>query len=230
MVTLEPSAASLSAGEIDHLINGMPEWYPAGHPTHGDWQIPVIPAPTITELPVTSRAYDKRQHATSPAETLLHGHLADKKLRTHLRDPGPWVTRFDPFWGIVAPDFSIWLDAPPDRKVFAVRMSRAVGVFHALRGIRVIPSLRWGDRRDYEFCFLGVDPGSAVAISNHGLWRDPVLRQAFIGGLPELTERLDPKAVFLHGTTDHPAIRDLGKKTNLVHVVPDRTRLRKGQH
>lgn len=228
MVPLKPPIGAPSAGEIDHLIDGMPQWYPAGQPTHDDWQIPIIPAPALDTLPTTSRAYDKRQQASIPAETLLHGFIADKKLRTHLRDPRPWVTRFDPFWGVIAPDCSIWLDEPKDRKVFSVRMSRAVGVFHASRGIRVVPSLRWGDHRDFAFAFLGVEFGSAVAISNHGIWRDPVLRQGFVSGLPELVEQITPEVVFLHGTLDHPAITELGRRTHLVHLVPDRTRVRKG--
>ena len=144
MLSPPTSPAAPSLREIDHLVDGVPHWYPAGHPTDGDWQIPVVPAPTIDSIPTTSRAYDKRHRVPRPADTILHGYLVDRKLRTHARDPGPWVTRFDPFWGVVAPDFSIWLDQPPDRKVFAVRMSRAVGVFHALRGINVIPTLRWG--------------------------------------------------------------------------------------
>jgi hypothetical protein len=74
-------------------------------------------------------------------------------------------------------------------------MSRAVGLFHALRGIRVIPNLRWGDSRDYDFCFLGVEQGSAVAVSNHGLWNDQLLRHNFLPGLPVMAERIQPKVV-----------------------------------
>ncbi len=224
MLTPRTSSASPNEQEIDHLVDGIPHWYPAGHPTHGHWQIPILPAPTIDSLPTSSRAYDKRQR--SSAETILHGYLADRKLRTHARNPGRWVTRFQPYWGVISPDFSIWLDQPPDRKLFAVRMSRAVGVFYALRGIRVIPTLRWGDRRDYDFVFLGVESHSAVAISNYGLWLDPGLRQNFVNGLPEMVERIAPDIVFLHGTTDHPAIRDLARKTEVVPLIPDRTRIR----
>lgn len=127
----------------------------------------------------------------------------------------------------MAPDFSIWLEAPRDRKIFAVRMSRAVGVFYWLRGIRVIPSLRWGDHHDYDFCFLGVEPGSAVSVSNHGLWNDKLLRHNFLAGLQVMVERIEPEVVFLHGTSDDTAIRRLERTVPLVHLEPDWTQFRK---
>lgn len=220
-------AAMPSASEIDHLIAGLPSWYPAGQASHTEWQIPIIPAPSIEPLPKMSRGYDKRSNSPCLRETVLHGYLSDRKLRTHLRAPGRWVTRFNGSWGIVAPDFSIWLGSPPDRKIFAVRMSRAVGLFHALRGIRVIPNLRWGDSRDYDFCFLGVEQGSAVAVSNHGLWNDQLLRHNFLSGLPVMAERIQPKVVFVHGTTDNPAIRRLERTVPVERLEPDWTRFRR---
>ena len=221
MLSLELRPACRSEAEIDHLIAGIPAWYPTGQPVDPDTQIPIIPAPDITTLPMTSMAYDLRLKALIPAQTLLHGYVADRKLRPQLRAPGPWVRRFDPFWGIIAPDFSIWKDEPPDRKIFSVRMSRSVGVFYALRGIRVVPTLRWGCKRDYDFCFLGVEHGSAVAVSNHGLWRDATLRQEFVRGLPEVIERLHPKVMFLHGTMDHPVLRLIERRVHVIHLQPD---------
>jgi hypothetical protein len=227
MLPLAALNASPSAAEIDHLITGIPTWYPTGHPVEGNMQIPVIPAPDLSSLPTASIAYDLRRKATSPAETLLHGYIADKKLRTHLRNPGPWVSRFNPFWGVIAPDFSIWKDEPPDRKIFSVRMSRSVGVFHALRGVRVVPTLRWGNRSDYKFCFLGVEHGSAVAVSNHGLWRDHTLREEFVKGLPELVDRLAPALIFVHGTIDHPVIRQIERRSHLIRLEPDQSRFKR---
>lgn len=227
MLLPHPSPREPSASEISHLINGTPSWYPHGCATHGEWQIPVVQAPVFDAPAVTSIAYDKRGQSDRPGETVLHGYVADRKLRPHVAHPGPWVARFSPFWGIIAPDFSVRLGDPPDRRVFAVRMSRAIAAFYASRGLRVIPSIRWGDHRDYEYCFLGVEPGSAVAVSNHGLWKDQTLRQMFVGGIQVLREVVNPRLIFVHGTIDHPVLRNLCKTTEVIHLEADRTRVRK---
>ncbi len=211
---------------VRHLIDGPPGWFPYGVPVVGRWQIPQIPAPTFAALPGLATAFDKRGQSTDPPGTLLHGYVEDRKLRSQLTNPGPFVARFAGFWGVVPPDFSIRAQDPPDLRVLAVRMSRAVGAFYQAHGLRVVPNVRWGDRLDYDYCFEGIQNGSAVSVSNHGCWRDGQLRHGFLMGLNEMIERLAPTVVFVHGTIDHVVIRRLSSKTDIVHLLPDRTRAR----
>lgn len=209
---------------LAHVTGSAPEWFPHGVPVVGEWQIPAIAAPKFDSLPRSARAYDKRGRVADGA-LLLHGYVQDHKLRTQLTNPAAWLARFRGFGGVIAPDFSIRADDPPDRKVFAVRMSRAVGAYYASRGLKVVPTIRWGDSRDFGYCFDGVSSGSVVAISNHGCWRTGVLRQGFLAGLPVLVERLKPAAVYVHGTVDHVLFRQLASKTEFIHLEADRTRV-----
>lgn len=83
------------------------------------------------------------------------------------------------------------------------------------------------EHRDYEHCFAGVERGSVVAISTHGLWRVGKLRHGFIRGLYEMVDRLAPPVVILHGT-DHRHIRQaLGSDVEVVRYLPERSRVRK---
>jgi len=188
----------------------------------GDWQIPLIPAPRFDALPRYARAYDKRGRIADRA-LLLHGYVQDRKLRTQLTNPGAWLTRFAGFGGVIAPDFSIRTDDPPDRKIFAIRMSRAVGAYYASHGLNVVPTIRWGDSRDFGYCFDGIAAVSVVSISNHGCWRAGELCQGFLAGLPAMIERLSPAAVYVHGNMNHVQFRQLSSKTEFIHLLADRT-------
>lgn len=209
--------------ETDHAIRGTPTWFPFGTPVTANLQIPILAPPVFDALPLDATAYDKRG-SVPDASLLLHGYVDDRKLATQLTNPGAWVPRFSGFAGIIAPDFSIRHDDPWDRRVFAVRMSRAVGAFYSTRGIPVVPNIRWGDSRDFDFAFDGVEEGSVVAVSNHGAWRDPRLRQGFLVGLPVMIERIQPVAVYVHGTMNHQLYRQLASKTDFIHLHGDRER------
>jgi hypothetical protein len=211
---------------VRHIISGVPDWFPYGVPVSDPWQIPRIAPPVFTTPPTAATAFDKRGQVDDPANTLLHCYVKDDKLRSQLTDPRQFPARFAGYWGIVPPDFSIRAQDPPDLRILAVRMSRAVGAFYQAHGLRVVPNIRWGDPRDYGHAFEGVETGSAVSVSNHGCWRDRRLRQGFLLGFHEMIDRLAPSTVFLHGTADPLILRQLRANTSLIHFPPDRTRAR----
>ena len=217
----------LRLAEISYATSGAPSWFPFHAAMDALLQIPTIPAPVFDHLPQRATAYDKRGKIPDKS-LLLHGYIADRKLSTQLSNPESWIARFSGFAGVISPDFSICYDDPLDRRIFSVRMSRAIGALYALHGITVIPNIRWGDSRDFSFAFEGVEIGSIVAVSNHGLWRTPKLRQGFLAGLPRMIERLHPTAVYVHGTMNHPLVRELALSTCFVHLPSDATLARRG--
>ena len=106
-------------------------------------------------------------------------------------------------------------DGNPLRNFFT-RWRWAVGAFHASRGHRVPPGIRWTGPADCAFCFDGSTRGSAVSVSNYGSWRDPVIRDRFLIGLPVMIDVLEPSVVFAHGSTDHSLFRILQSKTAFI--------------
>lgn len=208
-------------------IEGIPRWYPRSTPVDCRYQIPILKAVDVEVLPTTATAYNKRGQASHPESTLLHFCVNDARLRPLLHQPQRYLEGFSRAWGLSTPDCSIRADAPRDLKIQAVRLNRMVGAYYQSRGFRVIPHVRWCDSRDYDYCFSGVNPGSPVMISTYGSWRAPALRDGLIRGLPELWDRLTPYVVFVYGTVDHPAFDQLGRRTQLVHLLDDWTRARK---
>lgn len=128
--------------------------------------------------------------------------------------------RFEPVWktpekglsyvrgvGVaLTPDFSLHPEMPLALQLFNVYRNRWCGAFWRSRGVRVIPSVGWSDAGSYPFCFLGVEPGSAVAVSTVGLGDPRGTRGAtederalFRSGFAEMIRRLRPRLVLLYG-------------------------------
>ncbi len=199
-------------------------WFPFGVPLEGEWQIPLIRSPCFESPPTDATAFDKRGQAVDLARTLLHFYVADRKLRTQVLQPQRFVACFEGAWGLTSPDFTIGGGMPPQDRIQAVWANRAVGAFYQSRGLRVVPHVRWCNSRDFDYCFLGVETGSAVAVSTHGCWRSADLRRNFLAGLPVLLERIQPSVLFVHGAIDDGHLRVLRAKTTVLHLPPDRTR------
>jgi len=209
------------------LIMGMPPWFPLGAEVVTDYQIPVLPPVGVGDLPTEMVAYDKIAKATDRRLALANFYVDERKLSRLIRNPERFICQFEGLWGVTSPDFSIWDEAPPQFRVTATWLNRALGRMFADHGIRVVPSLRWCDHRDYGHCFAGVATGSVVAVSTNGLWRVGKLRHGFIRGLYEMVDRLAPSVVILYGT-DHRHIRQaLGSNVEIVHFMPGRTRIKR---
>ena len=172
-------------------------------------------------------ACDKIGKATQRRLVLGNFYVDERKLRRLIRNPERFISQFEGLWGITSPDFSIWDEAPLQFRVTATWLNRAPGRLFADHGIRVVPNLRWCDHRDYDHCFAGVASGSVVAISTHGLWRVGKLRHSFVRGLYEMVDRLAPSVVILHGTNRRHIRQALGPDVEVVHYLPERSRVRK---
>lgn len=204
-------------------IEGVPAWHAYGVEVDPIHQIPLLRRADPPSIPLLSTAFDKRNRVTAASDSLLHFCVKDTKLRPLLRKPQAKVEDFARFWGITSPDFSVRSGAPRDVRLLSVRANRMVGAYFQARGLRVIPHVRWCDSRDYDFCFLGVENGAIVFVSNHGLWRKPAFRASFTHGLHELIERINPPALLVHGTIADPIFESVARKTHLVHFLSDRT-------
>jgi hypothetical protein len=216
----------LVAQALPNLFTGLPAWFPHGVPVHGVWQMPCIRAPQYDSLPTEMRAFDKSGSLKQPADAILHHYTSDRRLRPRLRQPERDTAKYARVWGITSPDFSMGSHQPLCFRAQAVWCSRAVAAYHVLRGVRVVPSVRWSCSDDYDFCFDGIERGSLVAVSNYGCRRDRELHQSFLAGLSQLVERVEPEAVLVYGSTNYPAFRALAGRTRFIEYLPEVERFR----
>lgn len=103
------------------------------------------------------------------------------------------------FGAVLSPDFSQFTDFPKAVQIFNHYRKHWCGAFWQAQGATVIPTIRWGDKESYDWCFDGEPEGSIVAVSNVGLMRNKEDRQRFMTGYNEMRTRLQPKEILIFG-------------------------------
>ena len=88
---------------------------------------------------------------------------------------------------------------PLAQQIFQVYKSRAVGNFLMQNGISIIPNVRWGDERTYEFAFEGIDKWGVIAIGVQGGYRDADNSYYFENGFYKMLECLEPESILCYG-------------------------------
>lgn len=120
--------------------------------------------------------------------------------------------RFEPMWNkpykylgvmqrhgkALSPDFSVYYDTPLVVQMYNVYRNRWLGRFWQEFGVKVIPTITWGDERSYDFVFSGVEKGSPVAISVVSL-RRVGMKEHFLKGFYEMIQRIEPAKLVVYG-------------------------------
>lgn len=100
---------------------------------------------------------------------------------------------------VIQPDYSIYADEPLLLQKMAVFERNRVAVELQNAGIPIIPNLRWGDERSYEFAFAGIPKHQVCAIGTHGQIRDLEKRELLKNGLGVALEAVEPRMVLVYG-------------------------------
>ena len=91
----------------------------------------------------------------------------------------------------------------PVMQMYNVFRNRWCGAYWASKGIRVIPTVNWGDESTFDFCFDGIEKGSVVAVSTymaseHDHRKDQ--KEWFMAGYNEMLQRIEPERIICYNT------------------------------
>ena len=125
--------------------------------------------------------------------------MNDKKLKGYLNHAKRYLKEVEKFAGIISLDISIYTDLPLAEQISHSFKNKAFACFFQSNGINVIPNVRWGDKRSFEFCFDGIKPNGMYAISTYGCIKSKRERKMFKAGLKEMLKRLSPSMIIVHG-------------------------------
>ena len=101
---------------------------------------------------------------------------------------------------IVQPDYSIYADDPILLQKLAVFEKNRVAVELQNAGLEIIPNLRWGDERSFNFAFQGIPKHQICAIGTYGQIRDKEKRYLFESGLEVALSKVEPCEILVYGT------------------------------
>ncbi len=115
------------------------------------------------------------------------------------KNPGKYLDILKRYNGVILPDFSLYRDMPLAMQIWNIYRSRAIGHWLQKNGIKVIPNIRFGDRRTYRICCDGIQKHCVIAVGTHGNLKLLEDREIFLKGLDIIVNRLEPIVIVVYG-------------------------------
>ena len=78
----------------------------------------------------------------------------------------------------------------------SVFKNRWCGAHWQSLGLKVIPTVNWGDEKSFEFCFDGIEQGAIVAVSTY---RREDYKYEFMADYNKMLEVIKPGAIICYG-------------------------------
>lgn len=155
-----------------------------------------------------------------------HFFLDDFKFERVWNTPKKYIETLKRYkTGVLSPDFSLYTDYPIAVQLWNVYRSRWLGRYWQEQGIQVIPTVGWSTPESYDFCFDGIEHGSAVALSTLGVLRNKEAQKLFISGFNEMKQRIEPTEIILYGRVPSYLVECISQPVNnIIHFEDFMTR------
>lgn len=160
----------------------------------GTFEMPIIKKTKIDLEDVKLIGYDKLNERET--DKIVHFFLDDYKFEVLWKDPEPRVEKLKEYRAVLSPQFSVYTEMPVAVQIHQIFKNRWCGAYLQSRGLKVIPSLVWGEADTFWFSFDGIEERSVVAISTVGMRTE---RRLFVAGYKEMLRRIHPKAIICYG-------------------------------
>lgn len=176
-------------------------------PGKGKLQIPIIPR--FQEKPddfddLLLIGFDKTHlEDQNYLDRMVHFFLYDYRFERVWKSPDSDIEKLSRYRAVLSPDFSMYLEMAPVVQLYNVFRNRWCGAYWASKGIRVIPTVNWGNESTFDFCFEGIEKGSVVAVSTymaseHDNRGDQ--KEWFMAGYNEMLRRIEPEKIICYNT------------------------------
>ena len=176
-------------------------------PGKGKLKIPIIPK--FQEKPgdfddLLLIGFDKTHlEDQNHLDRMVHFFLYDYRFERVWKNPDNDIEKLSRYRAVLSPDFSMYLEMAPVMQLYNVFRNRWCGAYWASKGLRVIPTVNWGDTSTFDFCFEGIEKGSTVAVSTymaseHDNRQDQ--KEWFMAGYNEMLRRIEPEKIVCYNT------------------------------
>ena len=134
-------------------------------------------------------------------DSWVHFYEDDVRFERIWNYPNKYLPILRKFMGVITPDFSLYRDMPLAMQIWNTYRGKAIGNWLVENGVKIIPNIRWGDKRSFDFCCDGVGCNGTIAIGSHGCIKLLSERPYFEEGLKYVVHRLRPKTIVVYGAT-----------------------------
>lgn len=164
----------------------------------GPWEIPELE--NVSDIIPSDLIPFSQINRTQNYNSWVHFYLDDYRFERLWNCPARYLNQLQKFNGIITPDFSVYCDMPLAEQIHNVYRNHALAYWLSLKGIKIIPNVRWGDERSYDFCFDGIPKNGIVSVGTNGCIAVPKCRILFEKGLAEMIHRISPHTILVYGS------------------------------
>lgn len=162
----------------------------------------------------------------------VHFYIDDYQFERFWRSPERYLRALSSFPLVIGPDFSVYADYPEPLQRWNHYRNQLLTAWLQRHGVPCIQSASWSGAESFGWCFDGLSPGGAVAVSTVGCAKSPDALAVFQRGLEEMIRRVEPAEVLIYGSIPQ-AMRDLLRRHEIMwvvypHGIAARTRAGKG--
>ncbi|WP_317855968.1 DUF4417 domain-containing protein [Chakrabartyella piscis] len=185
----------------------------------GIFEIPIIkPTNSIpTKVIPFSKAYTARKQKNIDYDMFISFYEHDDKFERVWNRPDIYLPFLQKFKGVISPDFSLYRNMPLIMQGWNTYRGKALAHYFQENGIIVIPNVRFGDERTFDFCFDGVPKNSIVSVGTHGCIKQKLDKYYFKIGLEQLVNVLSPHTIVVYGSA--PDELFLKYKQQGIHIL-----------
>lgn len=173
----------------------------------GHFQIPIIPKASFMDEEFEDLlliGFDRaRADDEKNSNRIVHFFLYDYKFERVWEDAEKELKKLKSYRAVLSPDFSMYQEMNPTIQLYNTFRNRWCGAYWACKGLRVIPTVSWGNENTFDFCFLGIPKGSTVAVSTYMVSEHDNRRDQkgfFMRGYREMLRRLEPERIICYNT------------------------------
>ncbi|MEA4996308.1 MAG: DUF4417 domain-containing protein [Petrimonas sp.] len=176
-------------------------------PGKGKLQIPIIPKFQVKQGDFDDLmliGFDKTHpEDQNHLNRMVHFFLYDYRFERVWKTPDSDLEKLSRYRAVLSPDFSMYLEMAPIMQLYNVFRNRWCGAYWASKGMRVIPTVNWGDESTFDFCFEGIEKGGIVAVSTYMATEHDnrkAQKEWFMAGYNEMLRRIEPKKIICYNT------------------------------
>lgn len=144
----------------------------------------------------------------------VHFFLHDYQFERVWQKPDKYVKLLAQFGAVCSPDFSFYVDFPLAISIYNIYRKKWLARYWQDHGIIVVPTIRFGYKDSYAWCFDGDPAGGAVAFSSQSYTRAH-MEEDLVAGYEETVRRLEPSHFLWLGRVPEGIVLDDSKVTKL---------------
>lgn len=164
--------------------------------SNGKYDFPIIKKQDIEidEIQFLSYANARKVESENKHKT-IHFFTYDWLFEKVYEDAEQELEKLKQYKYLLSPDFSIFTNMPIALQIESIFKNRWCGAYWQSQGLKVIPTVSWGDEKSFDFCFDGIEQGSIVAVCTY--FRENC-KDEFLLGYNKMLEIIKPSAIICY--------------------------------